>query len=106
MTAPGAGRRVAFKRIADTALLYSDVLVRRWLPDGRREGAEWCSINPTRADGRKGSFKVNTTTGRWSDFATGDAGGDLIALGAYLFKIKQGEAALKIADMLGIDPHE
>jgi hypothetical protein len=58
------------------------------------------------ADSRKGSFKVNLNTGRWSDFAAGAAGGDLVALAAYLFRIKQGEAALKIADMLGVDPNE
>jgi hypothetical protein len=106
MTAPGVGRRIAFRRIADAALCHADVLVRRWLPDGRREGSEWISINPTRVDGRKGSFKVNINTGRWSDFATGDTGGDLVALGAYLFRLKQGEAALKVAEMLGVDPHE
>jgi hypothetical protein len=106
MTASGSGRRIAFKRIADSALLYSDTLVRRWLPDGRREGAEWVALNPTRADGRKGSFKVNMTTGRWSDFAAGAAGGDLVSLAAYLFRLKQGEAAVKVAEMLGVDPHE
>jgi hypothetical protein len=99
-------RRIAFRRVADAALAYADVLVRRWLPDGRREGAEWVAINPTRHDHRKGSFKVNTTTGRWSDFATGNAGGDLISLAAYLFRSKQGEAAVTIAEAIGIDPHE
>jgi hypothetical protein len=49
---------------------------------------------------------VNTTTGRWSDFATGNAGGDLISLAAYLFRSKQGEAAVRIAEAIGIDPHE
>jgi hypothetical protein len=98
--------RVAFRRIADAALPQVDVLVRRWLPDGRREGAEWIAINPRRVDNRKGSFKINMTTGRWSDFATGDAGGDLVALAAFLFGLKQGEAALKIAKALGIDPYE
>jgi hypothetical protein len=112
MTAPNGeasrkpSRKIDIRRIAHTALLYAEVLVFRWLPQGRREGAEWVAINPTRSDGRKGSFKVNMTSGRWSDFATGDAGGDLVALGAYLFRLKQGEAAVKIAEMLGIDPHE
>jgi hypothetical protein len=99
-------RKIAFKRITDAALAYADVLVRRWLPDGRREGPEWIAINPTRADARKGSFKINMTNGRWSDFATGDAGGDLVALAAYLHRLKQREAALKIAAMLGIDAYE
>jgi len=99
-------RRIAFKRIGEEALPYADTLVQRWLPNGKREGAEWVAINPTRADGRRGSFKVNLRTGCWSDFATGEAGGDLVALAAYVFRLKQGEAALKIADMLGIAAHE
>jgi len=99
-------RRIGFRRIADAALSCADVVVRRWLPDGRREGAEWVAINPTRHDHRKGSFKVNMTTGRWSDFATGEAGGDLISLAAYLFRRKQGEAAVKLAEAIGIDPYE
>ena len=40
--------------------------------------------NPTRADRRPGSFSVNTRTGRWADFATGDRGGDVVSLAAYL----------------------
>jgi hypothetical protein len=103
MSAPS---RIAFARIADAALGHADRLTRRWLPDGRREGAEWVAINPTRADRRRGSFKVNLATGRWADFATGDAGGDFIALAAYLFHLDQAEAARKIAAALGIDPHE
>jgi hypothetical protein len=99
-------RSIAFARIAATALLCSNLLARRWLPDGRREGAEWVAINPTRADSRKGSFKVNLTNGRWCDFATGDAGGDMISLAAYLFRLNQVEAATKIAEALGIDAHE
>jgi hypothetical protein len=99
-------RRIAFRRITDAALSYAGVLVPRWLPEGRREGAEWIALNPRRLDHRKGSFKVNMTTGRWSDFATGDAGGDLVALGAYIFQLTQAEAALRVAQALGIDPYE
>jgi hypothetical protein len=97
--------RIAFQRIADAALGCADVIVRRWLPDGQREGAEWVAINPTRADGRRGSFKVSLKTGRWADFATGESGGDLVALAAYLFRLKQGEAAIKVAEMLGTNPY-
>ena len=60
------------------------------------------AINPRRADKRTGSFKVNLATGRWSDFATGDAGGDLISLAAYLFSISHREAARRLAGMLGL----
>jgi hypothetical protein len=99
-------RRIAFKHIANVALRHTDTLVRRWLPDGKREGPEWVALNPTRSDSRKGSFKVNIVTGRWSDFATGDRGGDLISLAAYLNRLNQADAARRIAFMLGIDLNE
>ncbi len=54
----------------------------------------------------RGSFKVNLKNGRWGDFSNGDGGGDLISLAAYLFGLKQSEAALKVAEMMGVDPFE
>ncbi len=99
-------RRIAFRRIANAALCSAESIVQRWLPDGRSEGSEWCSINPTRSDSRRGSFKINLKTGKWGDFATGDAGGDLISLAAYLHRLDQGEAARQIASMLGVDVYE
>ena len=98
--------RIDFQAVAGAALRNADALVRRWLPDGRRAGAEWVAHNPRRNDHRLGSFKVNLRNGRWGDFATGDGGNDLIGLAAFLFSLKQSEAALRIADMLGIDPYE
>lgn len=62
--------------------------------------------NPTRADRRPGSFKVNLNTGKWGDFATGERGGDLVSLASYLFKLSQADAALRVADMIGIEPYE
>jgi hypothetical protein len=40
------------------------------------------------------------------DFATSDRGGDLISLAGYLFKLQQRDAALKVAEMLGVDPYD
>lgn len=57
-------------------------------------------------DRRRGSFKVNVITGKWGDFATGDQGGDLVSLAAYLFKLSQPDAALKVADMIGVSPYD
>ena len=46
---------------------------------------------------------VNTHTGQWSDFATGDSGGDLISLYAYCFTNgNQGEAMKAVAERLRI----
>jgi hypothetical protein len=78
-------------------------LVPVWLPDGRREGREWVALNPTRADRSAGSFRVNLTTGRWADFATGDKGGDAISLRAYLDRSSQAAAARKLMRMIGAD---
>jgi hypothetical protein len=99
-------RRIAFRRIAEAAAQRAETIVPRWLSDGRREGTEWVALNPTRGDGRKGSFKVNLKSGKWGDFATGDRGGDLISLAAYIFHLDQGEAAKRIADMVGVDVYE
>ena len=101
-----APRKVAFKHIADAALGHADTIIRRWVPDGRREGQEWVAINPTRSDHRKGSFKINLHTGAWSDFAVNHRGGDLISLGAYLHRMSQREAAVRVAEMIGMDPYE
>jgi hypothetical protein len=103
-----AGRsrsHIDFDRINVAAQPVIPALVARWLPNGRRRGREWISLNPKRNDRRLGSFRVNLTTGRWSDFATGDAGGDVISLGAYLFDLSQPEAARRIAAMLGLPEH-
>src|SRR5690348_15056701 len=97
---------IAFPRIASAARAQAESIVARWLPSGRREGAEWIALNPTRGDAKPGSFKVNLRTGSWADFATGDRGGDLVSLAAYLFRLKQAEAGLRVAGMLGLNPYE
>ena len=39
----------------------------------------------------------------WCDFATGDAGSDITALTAYLFRLSQVEAGKRLSIMLGIE---
>src|SRR5829696_6927590 len=97
------GGPVDFRAVAAAALPHLPVLAKRWLPDGRREGPEWVARNPTRADRRPGSFKVNLRTGRWADFATDQKGCDAISLAAHLHRLSQLEAARKLADMLGLN---
>ena len=97
-----AGMRLDFDTINRAALASLPALLRRWLPDGRLKGREYTARNPTRADRRPGSFKVNVTTGKWVDFATGDKGGDVVSLAAYLSSTGQAEAARALADMLGL----
>ena len=106
MTVPsGIRRRIEFARINQVALSNAEAVVRGLLPGGRREGREWVALNPRRADAKLGSFKVNLGSGIWKDFASGDGGADLVSLGAFVAAIGQSEAALRLADALGIDPY-
>jgi hypothetical protein len=94
--------RVKYDVIGCAALRSLPLIVLRWLPDGRREGQEWVARNPKRSDRHLGSFKINLKTGHWADFATGDKGGDVISLAAYLYGLTQLDAAGKISKMLGL----
>ena len=95
-------RQLDFKAVARSAVTNSRVLLPRWLPDGRLMGSEWLARNPTRPDRTLGSFKISLKSGRWADFATGDGGGDLISLRAYLDGTSQREAAIRLAEELGL----
>lgn len=90
--------------VAAAALSRFDA-VADWLclSGGKNQGREYLPTNPTRADTKPGSFTINRDSGAWADFATGDKGGDLVALVAYLHGIKQGEAAERLAQFLGIE---
>jgi hypothetical protein len=97
-------RSIDFAQVNQAALAVLPALLTRWLPGGRAEGAEYVVRNPRRVDHRPGSFRINIRTGRWADFATGDRGGDVVSLAAYLSGLKQSKAAEKLAGMLGIAP--
>jgi hypothetical protein len=97
-------RRPDFRDINSVALAYLPALLARWLPDGRTEGNEYVARNPRRHDRHPGSFKVNLIRGAWADFATGDRGGDVISLAAFLAGTSQGVAARELARMLDLEP--
>ncbi|MBK3465477.1 toprim domain-containing protein [Pseudomonas sp. MF6776] len=90
------------QRIANAALLAADNLLVDWLPDGTLKGKEYWAINPVRSDRTPGSFSIDSYTGKWHDFASGDKGGDLVSLLAYLRGWRQIEAARCIAGQLGL----
>ena len=93
---------IDFDGVNRAALATLPSLLHRWLPDGRIHGQEYIARNPTRNDRRPGSFCINIRTGRWGDFATGDKGGDVVSLAAYLSGTGQAEAARALVDMLGL----
>lgn len=88
---------IDFRGTNTLALASLPQLVRCWLPGGVIRGREYIVRNPRRDDRHLGSFKINLSTGRWADFATGDRGGDPVSLLAYLRSISQGEAARSLA---------
>jgi hypothetical protein len=102
MRSPEPSNHIDFAHINRAALAILPHLLARWLPGGQRRGREYVVRNPRRSDRRPGSFSINLTTGRWADFATGDRGGDVISLTAYLHDVSQVEAARRLAAMLGV----
>jgi len=75
----------------------ADICV-RWLPNGRRIGREWKAADPRNPG--SGHVSVNLATGRWCVYG-GAAGGDPVSLGAYLFGLRQYDAAQRLSDMVG-----
>jgi putative DNA primase/helicase len=94
-------RRLDFAAINCAALARLPELVARLLPGGRRIGREWTCGSLAGEPGR--SCRVNLATGRWADFATGEKGGDVIALAAAVWRVSQGEAARRLAALLGVE---
>lgn len=98
--------RVDFPKVNAAALSSGLAVVCGLLPDGYRSGMEWVARNPRRPDRSPGSFKVNYTTGKWADFATGERGGDLVSLAAWVTGLSQRDAAIELSHSLGVDPFE
>ncbi len=97
---------IDIRAVNAAALTCLGPVLSRLAPGGKVVGGEYVALNPRRADRRPGSFKVRflgPRAGAWSDFATGDKGGDVVSLVAYLDGVSQGEAARRLARMLGLE---
>ena len=70
--------------------------IQQLLPGGKFQNNEYVVKNPTRLDNKAGSFSINVTSGKWSDFATNDAGNDLIGLTSYVKGISPLDACFYI----------
>ncbi|MCK5374143.1 MAG: hypothetical protein KAJ40_02555 [Alphaproteobacteria bacterium] len=90
----------SYKKVNELGLSSLPALLERWLPDGKIQGHEYVALNPKRADRKAGSFKINLHSGKWSDFATGDKGGDVISLAAYLFGLSQLDPLDNLLEMI------
>lgn len=95
----GKRERLNFACINQSALEGIKAVLLRYLPGGKHQGNEYTTLNPTRKDNKLGSFKINTLSGAWADFATGDRGRDCISLVAYIRGISQYSAARELCEM-------
>ncbi len=82
---------INFEQINQTALDRLPDLLPELLPEGRFHGREFRCGDLIGNPGQ--SLSVNTDTGVWSDFATGDKGGDPVSLVAAVRGVSQVEAA-------------
>lgn len=94
-------KSINFPALGKRLLVSTRTLVPRWLPSGRIEGHEYVALNPTRPDKSLGSFRINLRKGFWKDFATGDKGGDLISLYAYVKGLSQIQSARELLKTIG-----
>ena len=95
-------RKIDFSGINQSALNHAVRLLVDWLPGGDWSGDEYKPLNPTRNDRHKGSFVINSKTGKWIDNASGDSGGDLISLYQYIRFCDVKTAAADVAAVVGV----
>ncbi len=93
--------KINFTQVKNYLKGHEEAILRQLLPTGKKTGNEYIALNPKRSDKNLGSFRINTMTGKWADFATGDKGGDIISLYAYIKGINQLNAAKELLRLIG-----
>lgn len=99
---------IQFEALAAALLARSHLVVPAWLPGGHQKGHEYVCGGLSGGEGS--SCSVNLNNGRWSDFATDEKGGDLLALYAAIHGLSQAKAAISVArdegleDVAGVQP--
>lgn len=88
--------------IAQRLSAQADAVVRKLLPNGKRNGREWKCGDTTGAPGDSLSVCLEgTKAGVWADFSTGESG-DLLDLWATVYRITLREAIDEARDYLGM----
>lgn len=90
---------IDFASLNRAALRHCPDLLETLLSGGRLIGNEWTCSDVSGGSGK--SCRVNITTGRWADFAEDTRGGDLVSLVAAVDGVSQGDAAQRLAKMIG-----
>ena len=93
---------IDFDAINAAAIAGCPGLLQRWFPAGKLYGNEFKVGNLVGDAGD--SLSVNIKSGKWSDFATGDKGGDLVSLYAGKMGISNAEAGAELARLYGVGP--
>lgn len=87
---------IDFRALKKALLDKARELVQAWLPGGTLHHDK--EYKCASLDGGEGSScSVNVVNGRWSDFMTGESGGDLLDLYAQIHGISIGEAAKRVS---------
>lgn len=91
---------IPFDTINAAAAAALSSLLPEWFPNGKRRGQEFLvgDLNGTAGE----SLSINTHTAKWSDFATGEKGGDPISLYAAKFRTDRKQAAIELGGKLGV----
>lgn len=92
-------KTIDFRSLNDAAIAHCPGLLERLLPEGKLEGHEFTCGNLSGESGK--SCKININNGKWSDFSTGESGGDIISLVAAIENTNQYQAAKSLAKMIG-----
>lgn len=92
---------INFTDLKDALSGHEYSILKQLLPTGKKVGNEYIALNPTRSDKNLGSFRINTRTWKWADFATNDRGGDIISLYAYIRGLNQLTAAKELLQVTG-----
>ncbi len=101
MNNKGALPPIEFVALAAALLARADTLVPDWLPGGVQRGHEY--VCGSLQGGGGTSCSVNLNTARWSDFAIGAAGNDLISLYAGIHELSNARAAVQLARAYGLE---
>ena len=89
-----------FQEVKDSLQSRLPDVVQNLLPGGHISGKEY--LCGSLQGGSGDSCRTNLETGKGSDFASGDAWGDIIGLAAKVWNMRQGEAARELGKQYGI----
>ena len=84
-----------FKHIKRQYSENSLAILKQLVGAGKIEGGDYVVLNPRRSDKKAGSFRIDISSGKFHDFATGDRGGSILDLAAFVWNCDLLTAARK-----------